>query len=115
MIPLLRVCVVAVAAVLAGCSSGVVSAGPQTYMISRSIAFAGTGATGKAKLYEEANEWCIARGLIMVPVTSDSTEPVAGKGMGSASLTFQALPPGHPGIHRSTIEKPDYTQRVQIR
>ena len=115
MSPLPCVCGLAVCLVLASCSSGIVPAGPQTYMASCSIGAAGTGATGKAKLYRQANDWCVKRGLVMVPVTSDSTEPVAGRGMGSASLTFRALPPGDPEIQRSTIERPDFTQRVQVR
>jgi hypothetical protein len=52
----------------------------------------------------------------MVPISSDSTNPVAGRGMGSAEVHFKALPSGHPDIKKANQEaKPDHTQRIEIR
>lgn len=103
------------AALVAGCSSGIVPAGPDTYMVSRSIEVFSTGAGGKAALYREANDWCMKRGLIMVPVSTDAREPVVGGRLGSAELVFRALRPGDPEIKRNSVEKPDYIQRVEAR
>lgn len=100
---------------LCGCTTGVVPAGPQTYVISRQIGAFSNGAAGKAALYREANEWCTQRGLVMMPVSTDAYDPQVGKRMGSAELTFRALPPGDAEIKRPTLEKPDYIQRVQER
>jgi hypothetical protein len=51
----------------------------------------------------------------MVPITSDSRDPVAGRGMGSAEVHFKALPPGDPGIGAANIEKPDTIKRIEVR
>jgi hypothetical protein len=100
---------------LSGCSTGVVAAGPDTYMISKSIPFFSTVGSAKASIYRDASKWCAERGLIMVPVASDATQPVAGQHMGSAELTFRGLRPGDPEVRRTNIERPDYTHRIQSR
>ena len=51
----------------------------------------------------------------MMPVAADQQGAIVGGRYESAELTFMALPPGDPRIKASTIEKPDYTQRVQMR
>ncbi len=112
---LLRGLVLAISLTLIGCSTGVVPAGPQTYMISTTAFGLVPGGTAKAKAYREANDWCKQRGLVMVPVTSDSNDAVYGRKPAGAELVFRALPPGDPDIKRSTIERPDYIQRVQVR
>lgn len=96
-------------------SSGVVSTGPNSYMISKSVHGFSSGAAGKADVYREASAWCAKRGLVMVPITSDSRDPVAGKGMGSAEVHFKALRPGDPGINSGAITKPDEIKRIEIR
>ena len=54
---------------LAGCaSSDVISAGPDTYMVSASgVGFATAGV--REAVYKKANDFCAARGLVMVPVS----------------------------------------------
>lgn len=99
----------------ASCSSGVVPTGPNSYMISRSVSGFSSGAAGKAKAYREASEWCAKRGLVMVPISSDSRDPVAGRGMGSTEVHFKALPPGSPGISAANIEQPDTINRIEVR
>ncbi|HKQ40641.1 MAG TPA: hypothetical protein VJ063_21415 [Verrucomicrobiae bacterium] len=100
---------------ITGCSTGVVPAGPDTYLISRSVSGFGTAGAAKAAVYKEANAWCTARGLVMVPVSSDAKDPVIGQHMGSADLLFRALKPGDPEIKRTNVESPDHTQRIQVR
>jgi hypothetical protein len=100
---------------LAACSSGVVRTGPDSYMISKSIHGFSSGAAGKADVYREASAWCEKRGLVMVPITSDSRDPVAGRGMGSAEVHFKALPPGSPGISAANIDRPDTINRIEVR
>jgi hypothetical protein len=100
---------------LAACSTGVVPAGPQTYMISRSGVGLQSGSAVKAGLYREADEWCRTRGLVMMPVSTDMRDAVYGQHPASAEMTFRALPAGDAELKRPTIEKPDYTQRVQVR
>jgi hypothetical protein len=84
-------------------------------MVSKSISGFSSGSAAKAQLYREANAWCAKRGLLMMPLATDSQEPVMGRGMGTAELTFRALPPGDPEIRRPMTERPDYIQRVQVR
>jgi hypothetical protein len=98
-----------------GCSTGVVPAGPDTYLISRSVSGFGTTGTAKASVYRDAAAWCEARGLVMVPVSSDAKDPKTGQHMGSVELVFRALKPGDPEILRPSIEVPTQVQRIEIR
>lgn len=112
----LRLCFVAVTtAILAACSTGVVPAGPDTYMVAHSISAFSTVGRGMASNYREASQWCAARGLVMVPVTTDQREPRAGQGMGTADLYFRALKPGDPEIKRVNVTAPNNTQRFEYR
>ena len=99
---------------LAACSTGVVPAGPDTYIVSQKVSSFGSTGGGKAAAYREANAWCAKRGLVMVPISVDTREARPGQ-MGTAELTFRALRPGDPEIVRPTVEKPDHVQRVQMR
>ena len=100
---------------LSACSSGIVPAGPDTYMVSRSVSGFGSSAHAKAKLYKEASAWCNKNGFVMVPIASDEMSPEVGKRMGSAELTFRALRPGDPEIKRTNINTPTHTQRFEYR
>ena len=111
----MKVILPVLALVLAACSSGVVPTGPNTYMISKSVHGFSSGAAGKAAVFREASAWCAEKGLVMVPITSDSREPVAGRGMGSAEVHFKALPPGDPGISSANIERPSSINRIEVR
>lgn len=84
------------AALLSGCTSAVVPAGPDTYYISKGpLPFWMAAARAKADCYRSADAWCQKRGLIMVPVNSEGREPIIGRG-GSAELTFRAVKPSQP-------------------
>ena len=101
--------------VLSSCASSVVPAGPDTYMISTTEVGLTQGGRAKAAAYRKADEWCRKRGLVMVPIAVDqhSAEPFGR--YGGAELTFRALRPGDPEIRRTNVEKPDHTQRIEIR
>ncbi len=102
-------------AALAGCSTGVVPAGPQTYMISASVPFVTTSGPARAKAYKQAGEWCARRGLVMVPVSIDAQPGVLGQRVSETTMVFRAVPPGDREIQRPNLEKPDVIQRVQLR
>ena len=100
---------------LSSCASSVVPAGPDTYMISTTEVGLTQGGRAKAAAYRKADAWCRERGLVMVPIAVDqhSAEPFGR--YGGAELTFRALKPGDPAIQRTNVEKPDHTQRIQLR
>ena len=103
------------ATVLSGCASSIVPAGPDTYMISTTEVGLTQGGRAKAEAYRKADEWCRHRGLVMVPVAVDQHAAQPFGRYGGAELTFRALKPGDPEIRRKNVEKPDYTQRLEIR
>jgi hypothetical protein len=100
---------------LVGCvSSGVIPAGPDTYMISAGGAGFSTGGV-RASTYRQAEKFCSDRGLVFVPISFDSQPGVLGQRPPTADLVFRALRPGDPEIRRPNLEKPDYIQRIQNR
>ena len=90
------------ALILTGCSTGVVPAGPQTYMISTTEVGLTNGGRAKAAAYQKADAWCRQRGLVMVPMTVDQHPARPFGRYGGAELKFKALKPGDPEI--STIK-----------
>ena len=101
----MRICLtLTVLALLSGCaSSGVVSTGPDTYMIaktSRVPAFT-SGAELAADLYREANAFCIGqeRQLLTVNATARDWAPA------SAKLEFRCLVEGDPELERPTTNQ----------
>ena len=96
-----------------GCTTGVIPAGPDTYMVSATGMGFGTGGV-RTSVYRKANEFCAGAGLVMVPVSCDAKGGQPGVAP-TADLTFRALRPGDPEIKRPNVEKPDYIQRVQMR
>jgi len=99
---------------LSGCTSGIIPAGPDTYMVSASGAGFSTGGV-RAATYQKANRFCQERGLVMVPVSFDAQGGVYGRRPPTADLVFRALKPGDPEIKRPNVEGPQYIQRVQMR
>ena len=114
----LFVMICSVIVLLSGCvSSDVISAGPDTYMVSASGAgFATAGV--REKVYEKANAFCTARGLVMVPVSLKVVPGALGQRPPSADLTFRALKPGDPAIGRPDLTGDDEalaaTQRIKV-
>lgn len=107
------------ATLFTGCASRpeVVPAGPDTYTVAAGggMGWTPSSAPVRAAVYRAANEFCQKRGLVMVPVSLDQRPGQIGSHTASVELVFRALPPGDPEIQRPTIERPDHTQRVQIR
>jgi hypothetical protein len=99
------ICYIAFAACIfiTGCASSVVPAGPDTYYVSYGpLPITMSAAKGKAHCYQQASAWCQARGLVMVPISSDAQEAIAFRNAGHADLTFRALKPGDPAITNHT-------------
>lgn len=84
-------------------------------MVSHSISAFSTTGRGMAANYKEASEWCASRGLVMVPVSRDEQQPVAGQHMGNAELVFRALKPGDAEIKRVNVGDPSNIQRIELR
>ena len=103
---------------LSGCvSSDVISTGPDTYMVSASGAgFATAGV--REVVYKKANEFCAAKGLVMVPVSLKVRPGELGRNPPSADLIFRALKPGDPAIGRPDLTGDDErlatTQRINV-
>jgi len=76
---------------LTGCASNIVPAGKDTYMIHHGGWPAMNGFACEADCYRDANEFCKERGLVMVPV---STETIDGKVFAhnaSSKLIFKSV------------------------
>jgi hypothetical protein len=85
---------------LAGCgsSTGVLSAGPDTYTTAASFAPARGGATEAEKVtLTDANAYCQQKNRVFVPITM---EP----GFNSYSITFKCLTPDDPSIAKYKVE-----------
>lgn len=83
---------------LAGCSStGVVSTGPDTYMVAKSGGGPGaSGAEMSADLYREANAFCAAqkKQFVRISVTEQDNKPFVR--LANAKLEFRCVPEGSP-------------------
>jgi hypothetical protein len=101
---------------LTGCISPVETAGPDTYYVSKGpLPIWMSAAKAKAACYRKASAWCAKSGLVMVPISSDTQDPLAFRKPGSAELTFLALPPSDPRIHSVNLDQPTTIQRIQNR
>jgi hypothetical protein len=81
---------------LAGCSTGIVPMGNDTYMVEHQGSSLSTQAENEAKCFQEANQFCEAKGLVMTPVSTTGRNGLAvpfGHG-GDCKLVFRALPAG---------------------
>ena len=110
-----KILILAAGSLFSACSSGVVPAGPDTYMIARSVPGFSNAKLAKAALYKEASAWCQKNGLVMVPIASDTVNAEMGKRFASAEITFRALRSGDPEIKRTNIDSPNSTQRIEFR
>jgi hypothetical protein len=79
--------------VLAGCSTGVVPMGRDTYMIAGSSPGLVQSATIRARLLREADSWCRKQGLVMVPLNYSGREAVIGSHCANSEVIFRAVPP----------------------
>jgi hypothetical protein len=101
-----------------GCShSGVVPIGQDTFMIANEGW--SSGSTLKAGLYQEANEFCIARGQQLMPIDAKSNNSVWGSlGSGgtnaAAEISFRCLSQTDAELHRPKV-RPDSTIGIEQR
>jgi hypothetical protein len=85
---------ISTALVLTACSTGVVPTGQDTYMIAKKSA-AGvftSGATVKATLYTEANDYCARDGRVVETITATSANAIPFARMPQAELNFKCVP-----------------------
>ena len=90
--------------VAACASTGVVPMGRDTYMLSKSGTALSSGATVKASLYREADAWCRKQGLVMVPLSEDSSDGVPGRHLANAEIRFRAVSPGDVENQRTNMK-----------
>lgn len=87
--------IILMAVVLTGCaSSGVVTIGQDTYMISKTSAggMFVSGSSVETHLYVEANKFCASRGLIIETVDATAKNAIPFARMPSAELRFRCVP-----------------------
>lgn len=80
---------------LAGCAStGIVPTGQDTYMVAKKSAagVATSGATIKAELYGEANEYCARTGRVVETISATSANAIPFARMPQAELNFKCAP-----------------------
>ncbi len=95
---------IAIAVLLTACaSSGPVPMGKDTFMISKqsSTGFH-SGASVKADIYREANEFCVRKGLEFQPVKDYAKDGVPGFAFANAEVVFRCLSSGDTEINRPT-------------
>ena len=102
----------------AGCASnsGVVSIGPDTYMVSRQAAtgFSGSG-TLKAEAFQEANQYCINQGKkLQVVSTHEASPPYIFGNFPKAEVHFMCLNANDPQLTRARLEnEPDVVVKTK--
>jgi len=92
------------AAVVAACAhSGVVSTGPDSYMIANSEWGFTSGSYQKAKAMQEASEYCKSIGKEMLPISTSQNDVAWGK-TPAAEVQFRCLSHGDPELQRPTLQ-----------
>lgn len=114
----MRVLVVAVAMLVAGCASnsGVVPIGTDTFMVSRQAAtgFSGSG-TLKAEAFQEANQYCVAQHKkLQVVSTYEAQPPYVFGNFPKAEIQFMCLDAGDVELGRPKLKK-DANTVIEIR
>ena len=95
---------VGVCVLIAGCAhSGVVSIGPDTYMIANSEWGFTSGSVQKAKVMKEASEYCKSIDKEMLPVSTAQNDVAWGK-TPAAEVQFRCLSHGDPELQRPTLQ-----------
>jgi hypothetical protein len=90
--------VVGIVVCICGCATtgtnGVVQIGPDTYMIGGLGQFTDfSGSAVKARLYQQAAEFCRSKGGVMVPLNSTGQDSKYGQ-YASAEIQFKCVPAG---------------------
>ena len=88
---------------LAGCAhSGVVPMGPDTYMIANSEWGFTSGGVQKAKVMQEASDYCKSIGKLMLPISTTQNDVAFGK-TPAAEVQFRCLSQGDYELQRPTL------------
>ncbi len=97
-----------------GCaSSGIVSMGQDTFMISKqsSTGFHSAGSV-KADIYKEGSAYCASQGKEFQPVNDRGVDGVPGRSFASAEVQFRCLSKGDAELSRPTM-KPIANIRIE--
>ena len=96
---------VCISLILTACSSsGPVSVGRDTYMITKQSATGfHSGASVKADIYREATDFCIKQKLQFQPVRETAKDGVPGYAFANAEVVFRCLADGDKDINRPTL------------
>jgi hypothetical protein len=96
--------IIAAVAMLSSCAhSGVVSMGPDTYMIANSEWGFTSGGVQKAKVMKEASDYCNSIGREMLPISTKQNDVSFGK-TPAAEVQFRCLSHGDPELQRPTLQ-----------
>jgi len=99
-----NIILIAATTILSACAhSGVVSIGPDTYMIANSEWGFTSGGVQKAKVMKEASDYCNSIGKQMIPISTSQNDVAWGK-TPSAEVQFRCLSQGDPELKRPTLE-----------
>lgn len=99
-----RVLLIFAALVLTACAhSGVVSTGPDTYMIANSEWGFTSGGVQKAKVMQEASEYCKSIGKQVLPISSSQNDVAFGK-TPAAEVQFRCVPQGGSQLQRPALQ-----------
>ncbi|MBU3640820.1 hypothetical protein [Polynucleobacter sp. Fuers-14] len=89
------VTLVVTAGLMAGCAStgtgGIVEISPNLYMLGELGGWDYTASSVKARLYKQANTFCLAKNLTMSPVSDTGTDYGLGT-YASAEIKFRCVP-----------------------
>lgn len=99
-----KIILIAAAAILSACAhSGVVSIGPDTYMIANSEWGFTSGGVQKAKVMQEASDYCNSIGKKMLPISTHENDLEFGR-TPAAEVQFRCLSPGDPELQRPNLQ-----------
>lgn len=102
--PPLIMIALALALPLAGCaaSSGIIPAGPNTYMLTERFAVVRGGSMEAQRVaMQEANEYCSQKGRVLVPNAADVLPGMMDRKVSTGyTVTFRCLRPDDPAVPR---------------
>ena len=111
---LLVIALIALSALTACSSTGVVPMSQDSYMIGKKDGMPGVGVSwsNKAAVYREANDFCNKKGLEVFTLR-DLTMPAAPGQLGSTELQFKCVQPG--GTAQPLVRDPDVVIEKRVR
>ncbi len=104
-----------IAVMLTGCqSTGVIPMDQDSYMIGKKDGTPGLGVSlsNKAEVYQEANNFCHAKGFEVMTLHVTTTPAMPGR-LGSTELQFKCVSPG--GTAKPLISDPNTTIEIRNR